>query len=953
MESKWISIIINIIFLLSIVFIGINLLLNVELTKSINLKGETNDFCQTRNKSLNNLDYLACNNKFKKNKIILLLIDSLPFDTLHEIIDFNKTRIPNFFKGEGLDYKQSGALFETIFTGKFSRNYLANSKTEFDTLAQQFKNAGMDIFYKIRKFPIGQLIDNNLFTKVEMHDGEYIPLSRFCESEREFYEKYRWEISNDFIEPSNSNFKEGLNEKLLYQRAHKDLDDKIIQIYFNYTQCFSKNDFNSIVFYTECLDNNIHISYKKYPTVVFEIFYAEQIIKNVIKYINEENDEFALGVLSDHGGQYYYGEDALCNHGCNNPGNEAILFTYTKELANNYEKYNMNEKEIPLISINDYPCVIAQTLNNINLPLESTCTPRIIGNDPIIKFSSIKSKEVQLKTYLEKLCKKYPALHKEYYEKYYEKLYKHKFIDYFKDINTIYQTDDQIFADYIKYIMNIQNDLFNDVIISSHNRIYYIIFYSSFIFFIVALLYHFTSAILLIRNKIYSKLNNTKKNEMIVDLNQSEFKSEEENTFLKKLVKYFIIIFIILISESIACLIFNDVENISGYINYSIFIKFFGLLFITIIITFSNNLQHNQNYKKIIYIMIFIIILNLSMHFIRLYSLVDKSVNTQAKSDFVKIYISYPLLFIYAIIEFYNSRNYFVSKKYNIKYNYIILPYLTIASYYYLKFDISVKQHMPGHDPSTINFMLKIYFSIFLLLIFIKPFYKKEKEDKTISNEIFNTKLFFIVVIDFICIETERVLLISLFFYVLFYLCECYKKEKDIFLKLIYIILISSYPQIFFIGNQGTYSLDASIKITVKCPSKWADDLPIVMGIIFTVHKFKYYIFSSSYLFSIFKRNKNKYMSFYTKFIIEIFLIQLYALIVCYLYFLKKEREQSYIQLLFLIATKAIPLILYELNYLINFALYKFFNTSQKTSEEYEYKALSESEENIRKLIIK
>ena len=38
----------------TIIVIGVNLLLNVELTKSINLKGETNDFCQFLNKSINN-----------------------------------------------------------------------------------------------------------------------------------------------------------------------------------------------------------------------------------------------------------------------------------------------------------------------------------------------------------------------------------------------------------------------------------------------------------------------------------------------------------------------------------------------------------------------------------------------------------------------------------------------------------------------------------------------------------------------------------------------------------------------------------------------------------------------------------------------------------------------------------------------------------------------------------
>jgi hypothetical protein len=79
-------------------------------------------------------------------------------------------------------------------------------------------------------------------------------------------------------------------------------------------------------------------------------------------------------------------------------------FVYIKELGDNYEKYKIifDSNEVPLISLNDFPCIIAQALKNVNLPLETTCTPRFIGNDPIIKFSSIKSKEAQLKTYIEK-----------------------------------------------------------------------------------------------------------------------------------------------------------------------------------------------------------------------------------------------------------------------------------------------------------------------------------------------------------------------------------------------------------------------------------------------------------------------------------------------------------------------------------------------------------------------
>ena len=585
--------------------------------------------------------------------------------------------------------------------------------------------------------------------------------------------------------------------------------------------------------------------------------------------------------------------------------------------------------------MNDYSCIIAQSLKNVNLPLESTCTPRFIGNDPIIKISTIKSKESQLKIFIEKLCKKYPELREIYHQKYDKKLNNHKFLSYFKDIDSIYQTEDKLFDEYIKYIMSIQDELMSDVIKSGQTKMYYFLFYLALIFFILGFLYYLGKTILITRNKFFKELNKNGIND-IENVREKEI-NVNEKIFLKKLVRYIIILIPILISEPIICLIYSKTINISNYIIFSIFFKYISLLIIIIIISFINNLQRKINYIKIIFILTFIIVLHLIMYYIKLFSFIDKNVNTQSKSDFFKIYLSYPLLLIYAVFEFYSIRNYYIIKKYNIRYIYIVIPYLIFSTYYMLKFDLYLKQHNSYHKPETIQLMRKIYLMIFLLLLFIKPLIQKKNElIKVIPNVIFNTKLFLLVMINFICIETERVTMVLLFFFILFCLCNSFKKEKDIFLKIIYLVIISCYPQIFFIGNQGTYSLDSSIKITVKCPSKWADDLPVVMGIIFSTHKFKYYIISSAYVFSLYKRTKTKSMNFYTEFARLMYIIQFFAMVICYLYFLKNEIEHSYIQMLFLIATKAIPLFLYDVNYLINYALFRILNLVCKSKIEYE-----------------
>ena len=938
MEDKPLWVFFNIIISLVIIIIGINLLLNVDLTKSIDLNGETNDFCQTFNKSDNSLDYLACDNKFRKKKIILLMIDSLPFDKLHELAKTEQSKLTNFFRGKGLDYKQSGALFETILTGKFSRNYIANSATKFDTLAQQFENAGMDIYYKIRGFPLGQLINKELLKKFDAYEGEIIPLSRFCEKNSGFYENYLHdEIEKTFIDESISGFKKDLNEDKLYEVAHKDLKDKIENIHLYYDKCFKRYDFSSLLFYTECLDHFIHVSHKHHPTVIFNIFYIEQIVKEIIKWINEEHEEYALGVVSDHGGQEFYGEDALCNHGCNRLGNEAIIFLYTKELGLNYEKYKtIKNNDVPIININDFSCIVTQGLKNVNLPLESECTPRYIGNDPIIKFSSIKSKEVQLRKYIEKLCNKYPELKNKYYEKYNGKLKNHKFNEYFKDEDSINKAPDNIFDEYRDYIMEIQDNLLNEVIKSSQSTAYYLIFYFSLISFISAFLYQIRKVVLITKNIIIKELTNEETNSQI-SLSQEENKNEK--ILISKLVKYILIIVIISLLDPIICLIFHNTNNISPYINASAFLKYISYLILVIVVAYIYNFSRNKNYKKIIYIIIIIILMHLFMCYIELYSFIDKNINNQTKSDILKIYISYPLFVIYAGYEFYYHRNYFlfISKKVKIKYNHIIIPYLIFLSFYMVKFDVYVKQRMSYHRPETISLMFKIYFMIFSLILFIKPLKKKKSTSFVIPDVIFNTKLFLFVMINFLCLEIERVQIILLFSFVLFYLCNSFKKEKDAFLKMIYIVIILHYSNIFFVGNQGTYTLDSSIKIEVKCPAKWADDLPIVIGTIFSVHKYKYYLFSSAFMFSLYKRNNTKNNKHYFNQIIRsILIIQFIGICICFLYFMKKGIQESYIQILFLVAAKGLPLICYDINNLINIILFKLINRIYRSKDQNE-----------------
>ena len=180
------------------------------------------------------------------------------------------------------------------------------------------------------------------------------------------------------------------------------------------------------------------------------------------------------------------------------------------------------------------------------------------------------------------------------------------------------------------------------------------------------------------------------------------------------------------------------------------FFKYIGILIITII-NFINNFQHKNNFKRVIFILLFIIILHLIIDYIEIYTYLEKNVNNDSKSSFIKFYLSYPILFLYAVIELYSIRNYYFFK---IRYVNVISLYLIISSFYMIKYDKTLKMHMGAKEPDTILLMRRIYFMIFLLLIFIKTLERKKNEiKKIIPNVIFNSKLFFIVLINFICMD--------------------------------------------------------------------------------------------------------------------------------------------------------------------------------------------------------
>ena len=94
-------------------------------------------------------------------------------------------------------------------------------------------------------------------------------------------------------------------------------------------------------------------------------------IKAMINVIENSKfrDEYILIISSDHGGQLYFGEDEICNHGCQmDQGNEGLLYIYSFGTGK-FEDWITNEDVAPIIS---------GYILNANIPIHSTGWPKPI-----------------------------------------------------------------------------------------------------------------------------------------------------------------------------------------------------------------------------------------------------------------------------------------------------------------------------------------------------------------------------------------------------------------------------------------------------------------------------------------------------------------------------------------------------------------------------------------------
>ena len=65
-----------------------------------------------------------------------------------------------------------------------------------------------------------------------------------------------------------------------------------------------------------------------------QIYLTEKILIRLLDWCYD-HPEYAFFYATDHGGQDFFGEDNIINHGGNQEGNEAGFFTYSRKFVEN------------------------------------------------------------------------------------------------------------------------------------------------------------------------------------------------------------------------------------------------------------------------------------------------------------------------------------------------------------------------------------------------------------------------------------------------------------------------------------------------------------------------------------------------------------------------------------------------------------------------------------------
>ena len=813
--------IINVIIILIYMIFSTIFILNQDLFKGYSLDGLHNDFCQE------NPNNTICNNKYKKKKLFYCFLDGVAYDQFYELQKKYKYNITRIFRGITSDYKQSAVNFQIILSGKINRNFMGISIKEDNIFYTLFKK-GMRFTFRGITLCIYGLV-GQFFNKYKITPTELNSMDTMCDFGLNLQDKFTEDLINR-VSDSSGYLKSGYDKEYLYQeldnhfanelkiyneRGENDFITKCLKEKFNYT------GEESIIYYGNKIDHINHNYDKNHIIVILQIYLTEKILIRCINWC-WDHPEYAFFYASDHGGQSFYGEDNIVNHGNNIKGNEAAFFGWTKEIAENYENLKLDDK---IVNLYDFSTLVPQIIEGGVIPLESMGTPHPFANDNFFYITSIRSKAQQLLKFIELFISKYPKNQK-ILEKYNETLF------------NIYNSNDSQLLEkpenYLDELSNLQIEMDNKISDYNKNLIFTIIFYIILICLSLTIGYD-----------IYILKN-------IVNTN---------NIFFAIIIifgLYFMVLCVLLYPSDI---IYEKlyITTINQYYAFSI------IMFCFIIIYNYEKIKKNVIfYSLFTVLLISISLISTILYKIELFTKMKRLFTNMLLAKICDFFFFYPLFFLYMSKELVKLKGLFFDSK--CKYDaYNILSYNSILMFIFMVvFEVLLPRNFEVHTILSliINCFVFFFLMIFFISCFLKYYSKNDKHshelgDKDLVDGFPLLKLFLMLYQFYLSDEAERTLLLFIIIPLLNFISSKFLRKEKIW-KLIILVCMMGLGEIFYLITQRYYSFDISIKVLSRTIGITAEDTPLFSGILMGTHKLRYFLLLQGYLFSLSRFYKTK-----------------------------------------------------------------------------------------------
>ena len=827
------------------VIASILFILNQDLFKGFSMDGLHNDFClQEENKN-----DIICSNKFKKEKFIYVLIDGAAYDQLYELREKrDKYNITRIFRGITSDYKQSAVNHQIMFSGKKNRNFIGKTIKEDNLFFNFFKN-GMKFTFRGIKLIIYTLVGHIYFERNKITPTEINSMDTMCDFALNVEDKW----TKDFLEKISDDsgyFKQGYDKEYLYYKLDQHFEEDLK--YFNQrgnddedfiSNCF-KNNFGwtgnqSIIYYGNKIDHINHNFHKQHVSVMAQIYVTEKILIRLLDWCYDHPD-YAFFYATDHGGQEFFGEDNIVNHGGNEDGNEATFFAYTKDFADNYKKFKLKDK---IVSIYDFSTLISQVIKDGVVPLESLGVPYPLANNNILKISAVKAKGQQLMKYIEIYDKKYPNN-------------KNILLPINESVYEIYKKSDEDLVNnneqYLNKLRELQNRMEEELSENNQNIFFLIIFYIIMIFLGLLIVYD----VYILKTIVYK--DNSPKNIFFYIL----------TIFFGLFFPLFFVIFYP--SNILYDKLYGSIIN--QYYSYSL------LFLIFIILRFKKLNNANLIYYCSLTILLALLPLLSGLFYKYEIFLKMKRLFTSVKlAKICNFVFFYPVFAYYMYREIKKLKELYLDPNY--KYSaFKIFSICGIFMFIFMViFEIVIRPFFEVHTIISLitNHFVFLFGFIFLVSCFLEYYAKTDKYSKALGKtKIVDgfpiLKLVLMLYHFYLSDEAERILLLFAFVPLLEFFSIKFLGQDKI-TKLLILICYLGSGELFYVITQRFFSFDISIKVLSRTVGMTGETFPLFSGILMGTHKLRYFFLLTGYLMS-FSRFRRKEFFTNTSFMIRLVL---------------------------------------------------------------------------------